>query len=467
MCSFRITPDGPAVIPCLGPRSRRHSKRGSVKSTYDGEISKRITDQHLLESLSKDTRIRIKPPKTGDKASRSSQSSSPRLKTRKSGSSSTISFNSNHSGNNTTNTKNKNQDKNIRQRPKFPEYTAQPYRRHVDKPNLDEQAENYLNGSKGEEEEEEEITSIEDCRSIKSQLKKLLAYLIQERDYHQGLNVHQKIIQLDAKIWELDHYTDELYGMRHRMAKHQEIEQVVKLYLDDWETSFSEFLENAQLEANQIEEENLKELEEFDSQIPEDLTIEFRKPSKRLIDIRNAERRLALDNRLPMAMKLKKIGDQIEQVEAEEAFKKQKSLINERRRRLIKEQKERIKVFYAHINSVKLTLVQQRDKLIQGYLFRLNDLDKKLDKDADELKIKIENYCNSRVNEDRLEYVQNEELGIDIPRSRPSAGYNASIQNRKAKSSSEKERRRSSQRVTVTPVTRNSAKSPRKAYPFV
>ena len=61
MCSFRITPDGPAVIPCLGPRSRRHSKRGSVKSTYDGEISKRITDQHLLESLSKDTRIRIKP----------------------------------------------------------------------------------------------------------------------------------------------------------------------------------------------------------------------------------------------------------------------------------------------------------------------------------------------------------------------------------------------------------------------
>ena len=255
--------------------------------------------------------------------------------------------------------------------------------------------------------------------------------------------------------------------MRHRMAKHQEIEQVVKLYLDDWETSFSEFLENAQLEANQIEEENLKELEEFDSQIPEDLTIEFRKPSKRLIDIRNAERRLALDNRLPMAMKLKKIGDQIEQVEAEEAFKRQKSLINERRRRLIKEQKERIKVFYAHINSVKLTLVQQRDKLIQGYLFRLNDLDKKLDKDADELKIKIENYCNSRVNEDRLEYVQNEELGIDIPRSRPSAGYNASIQNRKAKSSSEKERRRSSQRVTVTPVTRNSAKSPRKAYPFV
>lgn len=458
MSNFRITPDGPAVIPCLGPRSRRRSKKGSVRSTYDGEISKRITDPYLIESLSRDTKIRIKPPQTGNKVSKSSQSRSPRFKLNKNNSESSISFSSNNS-----NSVKKN-DKNIRQNPRFPKYNPSPYRRHVEKPELDEQAESYLNAdSKSEEEEKENEICIEDCLSIKSQLKKYRAYLIQERDYHQALNVHKKLIQLDAKIWELDHYTDELYGMKHRMSRHQEIEQIVKIYLDDWEASFKEFQENVQLEADQIQEENLNELEEFDSQIPDDLIIEFRKPSKKLIDTRDAERRLALDNQIQMAMKLKKIGDQMERFEVQEAFKKQKRMISERRKRIIKAQEERIKVFYNHINSVKISLIQQRDKLIKGYLFRLNDLDKKLDKDQEELKIKIERYCNSRVNEDRLEYIQNEELGVSIPKSRPSAGYNASIKKRYTNSSIERDQIKSPQKTSMTPATQRRIKISKKS----
>ncbi|KAK8895626.1 hypothetical protein M9Y10_024096 [Tritrichomonas musculus] len=458
MCSFRISRDGPAVIPCLGPRSHRRPRSESVKNTYDGEISKRITDPNLLKSLSRDTSIKIRPPQTGDKISRSSQSSSPRLKPtrtyKEQDASSNVSYKSNKTENNKNRNSDNDQDKNIRQNPRFPKYTPSTYRRHIDKPDLDEMAESYMYGkSKNEEEEEEEENlSIEDCRSIKAQLKKLRAYLIQEEDYNQALIAHQKMIQLDGKIWELDHYTDELYGMRHRMTRHQEIEQVVKIYLEDWESSYSEFLKCVQMEADQIEEENLKELEDFNSQIPEELEIGFRKPSKKLMDIRSAERRLALDNQIPIAIKLKKMGDQMEQVEAERAYEKQKRLINERRKRLIKAQKERIKVFYDHINSVKITLIQQRDKLIKGYLFRLHDLDKKLDKDSEELKVKIENYCNSRLNEERLEYVQKEELGTPTPRARPGVGYSISVKKRKANSSTEKVKTKPSKKSTLAPI---------------
>ncbi|OHT07027.1 hypothetical protein TRFO_24752 [Tritrichomonas foetus] len=413
----------PSTVPCLGPKSRPNHKIENAMISFEGQISKRITDQKLIDSLNRDTTIRIRPPATGDK--RKSSNSSPRMK-----------------------------KKNTQQQPptRFPSFNSPPYRRPISKPELDEMSQDFL-----DDPEKNIPDDILDCRYIKSQLKKLRSYYVQQRNYMDAFPVHKCLILLDAKIWELDHYYDKFWGIRHNMIRHQEIEQLVKRYLEEWEANFEDFLECIELEAEQIEEENRMELEEFDSLIPDELVIEFRKPSRRLLDIRQAERRLALDNQIASAIQLQKLADKLEEVEADNAYRKQQRIIRQRRNRVIKAQNNRINAFLEHTNSVKRVMIQTRDKLISGYMFRLKDLDKKLDQEAQELNIDIETICDPQLDEERADYVAQEEMGTKTPKSNPAAGFNSS-RRRKANSATMRYVDKS-QKSTITPVTPRQCKT--------
>ena len=370
----------PNAIPALGPRSFHRPRVDSLATSIDTPISRRITDKSLLESLHRDTTIKIRAPTPGT-------ARAPRMYPPP-------------------------------QPPSFPYVNVAPYRRKTAKPELCELTEDFI-----EDPEANMPDDIEDCRIIKRDLKKQRQHLVDEQQYPEAYKVHQNLMLIDAKIWELDHQENQMSTLRHSVTKHQEIELVVASYLKEWDKHYEEFLQTTQAELDQIEEENRQELEMFDQNIPTGLSIEFRKPSPKVLNLRSAEKRLAYTNQLGYALQLKQRARLIEQQEAERQYQKQMKIIKARRARLINSHKEKIKNFLAHANSMRLVMVTNRNKTVSGYLKRLNFLDSEIGEISQKIKMEPEDVCNSRLDEERAEFVKQEELASPIPHFQPGVAY--------------------------------------------
>lgn len=376
----------PNAVPVIGPRSYRRPKVDNLASSVDAPISSRITDKSLLASLHRDTTIKIRQPTT----SRSSRSS-------KKG---TVSVRS--------------APKKLKlyppeEPPKFPTFNVPPHRRKTPQPELSEITEDFM-----EDQEEFMPDNIEDCRLIKSDLKKLRLYQVGQNDYDEALNTHKLLQKIDEKIFELDQFDDKSGQIRHSMTKHQEIEQVVASYLEEWDKAYEEFLKTTQNEIKNIEDAQSRELEEFDNNIPKGLSIEFRKASPRLLNLRSAEKRLAYSNQIEFAMQIHQRANRIEQQEADNQYRKQSQIIEARRERLIKKHEESMKHFLEHVNSMRIVMIQSRNKTVGGYLKRLNYIDKEINAFSEQYGINPEDVCPSRLDEQRAEFVIQEEMNNPI-----------------------------------------------------
>ena len=245
------------AIPAIGPRSFHRPRKDNLATSIDTPISHRITDKSLLASLHRDTSIKIRQPSPSGKSSTSRTS-----KTTKTAS--------------ITAKPKKLHLYPPQEPPKFPEFDVPPHRRKTGEPELSELTQDFM-----EDQKENLPDNIEDCRVIKSDLKKLRTYQVDENKYEDALDTHKLIAIIDSRIFELDQQDTTLADLRHSVTKHQEIEQVVATYLAEWDKTYEEFIETMQSELEKIEEKNRIELEEFDSKIPKGLSIEFRKIQKR------------------------------------------------------------------------------------------------------------------------------------------------------------------------------------------
>lgn len=416
------------AIPALGPRSFHRPRVDNLASSIDTPISRRITDKSLLASLHRDTSIKIRQPSpsgstTGSRASKTSKAS----KATKASISSKL-------------TSKKSNPYAPEETPRFPKYDVPPHRRKTPEPELSELTQDFI-----EDPNENVPDNIEDCRLIKSDLKKLRTYQVDQDQYEKALETHQLIAIIDAKIFELDQYDTTLSDLRHSVTKHQEIEQVVATYLAEWDKTYEEFIETMQNELKKIEDKNRAELEEFDKSIPRGLTIEFRKPSQRLLNLRSAEKRLAYSNQLPFALQLKQRADLIEQQEAERQYLKQVKIFEARRERLIKAQNDRINAFLEHIKSMRNVMIQARNKTVGGYLKRLNYIDKDIDEIAERTNIDVDAICKSSIDNDRAEFVKQEEMMNPIPLFQPGMAF--AISRKKIQEEEEREKEREKQKA--------------------
>lgn len=422
------------AIPAIGPRSFHRPRKDNLATSIDTPISRRITDKSLLASLHRDTSIKIRQP------SPSGSTSGSRSKQSKTGS-----FSSRQ-------TPKKLHLYPPQEPPTFPKFDVPPHRRKTPKPELSELTEDFM-----EDPKENVPDNIEDCRLIKSDLKKLRTYQVDEDQYEEALKTHQLIAIIDSKIFELDQYDTTLSDLRHSVTKHQEIEQVVATYLAEWDKTYEEFIETMQSELDKIEEENRIELEKFDESIPKGLSTEFRKASQRLLNLRSAEKRLAYSNQLPFAMQLKQRADMIERQEAEQQYLKQSKIIEARRERLINAQNNRIKTFLEHIKSTRNVMIQTRNKTVGGYLKRLNYLDKDIDEIAQTTNIDVDAFCRSSLDEDRAEFVKQEEMASPIPLFQPGTAF--AISRKKIKEAEEMERSQQSSHFSRSRHSRSQAQS--------
>ncbi|EAY22911.1 hypothetical protein TVAG_076580 [Trichomonas vaginalis G3] len=131
-----------------------------------------------------------------------------------------------------------------------------------------------------------------------------------------------------------------------------------------WDERIQKFNEEQSKAAKDMEEEHIKQLENFDNSIPTDLPPQYCKLSPDLLNMMDIERRLVLTKEYEQARTLKIENEKRKEKETEEQKKKFLAVIEKQRKAIITDQEHAIECFTARWTREAEKLNNQKDKEI-------------------------------------------------------------------------------------------------------
>jgi hypothetical protein len=225
-------------------------------------------------------------------------------------------------------------------------------------------------------------------------------------DYQDSGKIQRLLRAIERKLTLVGARQQDRDAQKSRFA---ETKALLSRILDDWNSQFDEFMATTEAELHHLQEQQANELAAFDAQVPEELTPQYRKRSSCLIELREKERALAMNQRFVAAQRLKERNDAAEEREGRAQFEKMQSDFLKRRERLVIKHDEQLRVFVDHAESGRRRLIKNRNQLIQGHIKRLSLIDQEF-ANPDELK--------GEVSEERKQVIEEVEAAYPIPRMR-------------------------------------------------
>ncbi|OHT00166.1 hypothetical protein TRFO_33245 [Tritrichomonas foetus] len=281
-------------------------------------------------------------------------------------------------------------------------------------------------------------TDIEILRYVRPQLLKQRDYLSDTGDYTGALDLSKIITKVEKKLQEEESHYGEMDNVRIMLTRHQELQSIVSHFINDWNKGFDEFMRATEEDAEELRQKMQEELDAYDANKPEGIDPKLCKRSPRILSMRYKEARFALAKDYEKAEHMKRIADDAEAQEAQAAMDKTYKNFLKNRKRLIAQQKQRMENFLNHAETVRRSMLTNRDRTIQGYLRRMNDLDEKIDYECEILKVKDEDVLDHPLSEARAEFVIGEELKNPIPSFRNGLAFTLSREKMRGENASKR-----------------------------
>lgn len=353
----------------------KNSNRNSMPS-----ISHRITDESLLGKLKKNTQLRI-PVADGSQKTRAPRKNQPE------------------------------------KAPRFAPYQRETCHRTItEKPELDEDAQYIVDNP-----DEPLPDDIEALRRVRPQIANLRNYYSDQNDYKTALELTKIVTRIENTLTDQENLFMNVDNVRNMLNRHQELQSIVNLFLEDWNKAFDQFLQMTENDCEVLQQQFQKEIEEYDSKKPETIDMKYKR-SPKLLSLREQETRYALSHDYKKAGSIQKIADEREAQEAQEAYDKTYQAFLTNRKRLQAQQKQRMENFLNHAESIRRSMIASRDKSIQGYLKRMNILDEQIDQNCEALNMKDEDAV-AEVQESRKQFILEEEAKNPISQFRAGQAY--------------------------------------------
>jgi hypothetical protein len=203
---------------------------------------------------------------------------------------------------------------------------------------------------------------------VKAQLISLREQDILFENYIEAQDVQRLLCAIDQKLKIVSVRRQEKELQK---GKFGEIHARLCNILNEWNAQFAEFVSTTELEVQSLNSQHTAELDAFDASIPQELTPQYRKRSQALVQLRDKERALALHEKFLAAQKLKMANDAVEDREALEQYNRMQSDFDRRRRRLLAKHDDELKVLMEHAESTRMRMILNRNRLVHGYLRRL------------------------------------------------------------------------------------------------
>jgi hypothetical protein len=188
--------------------------------------------------------------------------------------------------------------------------------------------------------------------------------------------VVQRILRsIDAKMKAADARERQTLLQKKKFV---EIQEVLGQKMQQWDSTFNEFMDQVNVEIDSLQRKQQSELATFDASCPDHLTTPYRKRSMTLIAMRDKERALAMNSRFLAAHRLKERSTALEDQEARLQLARMREDFLRRRNRLIDKHNEQMRVLMEHVDAARLALIKNRSHLIEGRVKRMGLIDESL-----------------------------------------------------------------------------------------
>ena len=138
-----------------------------------------------------------------------------------------------------------------------------------------------------------------------------------------------------------------------------------------WDETFEEFEDDVDIRMKNITDQQNKELEDFDQNIPTELPPKYQKHSSEYVTLRRREQMLLKNQKFVAANVVKQKADKLQQAELTDQHAKLQDDIARERNAIIDRHTKQYEAFATWLNSRRNYLVRQRDKEISGPMNRL------------------------------------------------------------------------------------------------
>jgi hypothetical protein len=230
----------------------------------------------------------------------------------------------------------------------------------------------------GQHKESLPVTAAEVKRTM-SQVATLQRRAIDSGRYDEAQKQQKTMRALTDRLDILENGNSIDKTVQEKADKREELQAIIDRFVGDWNTSFQDFLQATRDQAEQIKCNHAVELARFEAQFPDRLPLQYRQQSRKLLDLREKERTLALAKRFVDAQKVKNFADQMQAGETEQQIQNMETDFERRRQKLIARHKQEMAVFFTHVEDTRTRMVQQRDQLIGGYMARIRKLTRQLE----------------------------------------------------------------------------------------
>lgn len=265
---------------------------------------------------------------------------------------------------------------------------------------LGDLAQSILNG----EHPNKEATK-EELKEAKVQLKNLELELIDKSDY---MAAKKAAAAFDYMENYVNHYQD--------VAKLKEsLESIIskRNELIAYITSIQESIQNQLQEQKAIADDRLKELEnqqtieiqEFDENVPTELTKEFRHQSKDYLELRVKQRSLAMKREFDEAQKLKEKADKIEESQIKGDIIKMKKFYKRKRKHLLRKHRVQIQCLMDDNLMRTKEIINSRQFEIDSTKARIASLDDELKRKCEEKGVDINELDDRKIDQQRVDHL--------------------------------------------------------------
>jgi hypothetical protein len=244
---------------------------------------------------------------------------------------------------------------------------------------------------------------------------------VESGEFPEAQHLQRILNSLNSKLKLISNKRRGVGDAKDVVYKKKELEAIVDRIIYEWNDAYREFLSISQQEAEALRARHREELEAFDGHTPVSVPNRNRAHSSLLIELRDKEQALARNGKLTAAQKVRDQADQIESEEAHKQVGRMYQDIGRHRKQLIARQRKEMRIFMEHMEMTRKKMIQERDRMLEGYLIRMEKVDRDLYRFRDE----VQDYplC-----ERRERVVTKGEFSYPIPRMRPAAAFMAARQ---------------------------------------
>jgi hypothetical protein len=271
--------------------------------------------------------------------------------------------------------------------------------------------------------------SVEELKTVIRQITILQTRRLESADYYEAQQLERILLALKQKLAvQLDRKT-EIFATEQAL-KRNELQAIIDSFLNDWNHDFEEFMHATARKAAEIKNRQDEELALLDASAPVGLGAQYRQRSAALIDLREKEHALALNHRFVAAQQTKARADEMEAREIDHQIQKMYDDFENRRERLLSQQKRDLTVYFTHVEMTRAKMIDQRDRLVEGYRNRMAMIDGRLSRLCDSGAVSPDEVSQLKVDRKRVQQVVEGEHSYPIPRMRPGTSFtNARQQN--------------------------------------